>query len=63
MEVVEDDHSGADTFHKNKGAAEADAFYSGLTRSLDTRADSYLYHMRNFNGTQATQIAELIHAS
>jgi mRNA (guanine-N7-)-methyltransferase len=54
----EDNHDGA--FHKNKGAAEADAFYSGLTRSLETRADSYLYHMRSFNGwVKATQIAEL----
>ncbi|KAG7346103.1 mRNA capping enzyme [Nitzschia inconspicua] len=60
---IDDDdanESADDTFHKNKGAAEADAFYSGLTRSLDTRADSYLYHMRSFNGwVKATQIAEL----
>lgn len=28
------------TFHADEGAAAADAFYSGLTRSLDTRADS-----------------------
>lgn len=48
------------TFHANAGAAAADAFYSGLTRSLDTRADSYLYHMRSFNGwVKATQIQEL----
>jgi mRNA (guanine-N7-)-methyltransferase len=33
------------TFHANEGAAAADVFYSGLTRSLDTRADSRLYHM------------------
>ncbi|ACI64335.1 predicted protein [Thalassiosira pseudonana CCMP1335] len=47
-------------FHANAGAAAADAFYSGLTRSLDTRADSRLYHMRAFNGwVKATQIAEL----
>jgi mRNA (guanine-N7-)-methyltransferase len=47
-------------FHANEGAAAADAFYSGLTRSLDTRADSRLYHMRAFNGwVKATQIAEL----
>jgi mRNA (guanine-N7-)-methyltransferase len=56
----DDNSTDADQFHKNKGAAEADAFYSGLTRSLDTRADSYLYHMRSFNGwVKATQIAEL----
>lgn len=49
-----------DKFHMDKGAAAADAFYSNLTRSLDTRADSKLYHMRNFNGwVKATQIAEL----
>ncbi|KAL3921995.1 MAG: hypothetical protein SGILL_002446 [Bacillariaceae sp.] len=54
------ENDNGDQFHKNKGAAEADAFYSGLTRSLDTRADSYLYHMRSFNGwVKATQIAEL----
>ncbi|KAL7543074.1 hypothetical protein ACHAXR_012382 [Thalassiosira sp. AJA248-18] len=48
------------TFHANAGAAAADAFYSNLTRSLDTRADSRLYHMRSFNGwVKATQIAEL----
>ena len=47
-------------FHANDGAAAADAFYSGLTRSLNTRADSRLYHMRSFNGwVKATQIAEL----
>ena len=47
-------------FHANSGAAAADAFYSNLTRSLDTRADSRLFHMRNFNGwVKATQIAEL----
>ena len=52
------DTSGA--FHANSGAAAADAFYSNLTRSLDTRADSRLFHMRNFNGwVKATQIAEL----
>lgn len=49
-----------DTFHADTGAAAADAFYSGLTRSLDTRADSNLFHMRAFNGwVKATQIAEL----
>jgi len=47
-------------FHANTGAAAADAFYSGLTRTLATRADSRLYHMRSFNGwVKATQIAEL----
>lgn len=46
--------------HADSGAAAADAFYSGLTRSLDTRADSRLFHMRNFNGwIKATLIAEL----
>ncbi|KAL3917574.1 MAG: hypothetical protein SGILL_004650, partial [Bacillariaceae sp.] len=56
----EDSNNDDDQFHKNKGAAEADAFYSGLTRSLDSRADSYLYHMRSFNGwVKAMQIAEL----
>lgn len=46
--------------HADSGAAAADAFYSGLTRSLDTRADSRLFHMRNFNGwIKATMIAEL----
>lgn len=53
-----DDHDGG--FHANKGAAAADAFYSGLTRSLGTRADSRIYHMRAFNGwVKATQIQEL----
>ncbi|KAL7458052.1 hypothetical protein ACHAWC_009554 [Mediolabrus comicus] len=48
------------TFHANKGAAAADEFYSKLTRNLDTRADSRLYHMRSFNGwVKATQISEL----
>jgi mRNA (guanine-N7-)-methyltransferase len=47
-------------FHTDSGAAAADAFYSGLTRSLDTRADSWLFHMRAFNGwVKATQIQEL----
>ena len=49
-----------DEFHADSGAAAADAFYSGLTRSLDTRADLRLYHMRAFNGwVKATQISEL----
>lgn len=53
-------NNGESTFHSDSGAAAADAFYSGLTRSLDTRADSYLYHMRAFNGwVKATQIQEL----
>jgi SAM-dependent methyltransferase len=48
------------TFHTDEGAAAADAFYSSLKRSLNTRADSILYHMRNYNGwVKATQIAEL----
>jgi SAM-dependent methyltransferase len=47
-------------FHTDSGAAAADAFYSGLTRSLNTRANSRLYHMRAFNGwVKATQIQEL----
>ena len=46
-------------FHKDKGAAMADTFYSNLERNLQTRADSWLFHMRNFNGwIKATQIAE-----
>lgn len=48
------------SYHKDDGAAAADAFYSGLTRALTTRADSKLFHMRAFNGwVKATQIAEL----
>jgi SAM-dependent methyltransferase len=47
-------------FHADAGAAAADRFYSGLTRTLDTRAESRLYHMRAFNGwVKATQIQEL----
>lgn len=47
-------------FHKDVGAATADKFYSGLTRTLDTRSESRLYHMRAFNGwVKATQIQEL----
>lgn len=47
-------------FHKDIGAATADKFYSGLTRTLDTRSESRLYHMRAFNGwVKATQIQEL----
>jgi len=41
-------------------AAAAGTFYDGLTRSLDTRADSRLFHMRSFNGwVKAMQIQEL----
>ena len=55
-----DQDGNTESFHADSGAAAADAFYSGLTRSLDTRADSYLYHMRAFNGwVKATQIQEL----
>ena len=57
---VEQPDMTAGTYHANESAAAADAFYSNLTRSLDTRADSRLYHMRAFNGwVKATQIAEL----
>ena len=56
----ENENKGENTFHTDSGAAAADAFYSGLTRSLDTRADSYIFHMRAFNGwVKATQIQEL----
>jgi len=49
-----------ENFHQNKAAAAADVFYSGLTRTLTTRADSQLFHMRSFNGwVKATSIAEL----
>jgi SAM-dependent methyltransferase len=54
----EDDN--ATSFHADAGAAAADRFYSGLTRTLDTRAESRLFHMRAFNGwVKATQIQEL----
>lgn len=47
-------------FHEDSTAAAADAFYSGLTRELDSRAESRLFHMRAFNGwTKAIQIAEV----
>ena len=36
---------GETEFHKNAGAAAADDFYSNLTRELDTRSESKLYHM------------------
>lgn len=58
-----DDGGGGDVkneFHQDVGAATADAFYSGLTRTLDTRSESRLFHMRSFNGwVKATQIQEL----
>ena len=58
--VNENGGAGKDRFHADEGAATADKFYSGLVRTLDTRADSRLYHMRAFNGwVKATQIAEL----
>ena len=51
---------GEKQFHKDDAAAAADEFYSNLTRELDTRADSRLFHMRAFNGwVKATQIMEL----
>lgn len=57
---MDSDGEGEETFHKDAGAAEADRFYSGLTRTLDTRSESRLYHMRAFNGwVKATQIQEL----
>lgn len=61
-EISEEKNGGSEetNFHTDTGAAAADAFYSGLTRNLDTRADSRLYHMRAFNGwVKATQISEL----
>ncbi len=46
------------SFHKDTSAAAADVFYSQLSRSQGSRADSYIYHMRNFNGwVKATLIA------
>lgn len=60
MTEEKDENIKANKFHSDTGAAAADAFYSGLTRNLDTRADSRLYHMRAFNGwVKATQISEL----
>lgn len=59
---MENDNAGSDEveFHSDVGAATADRFYSGLTRTLDTRSESRLYHMRSFNGwVKATQIQEL----
>jgi mRNA (guanine-N7-)-methyltransferase len=56
----EQNGGGGEEFHADETARAADAFYSGLTRSLSTRADSYLFHMRAFNGwVKATQIQEL----
>jgi len=57
---LESNNSLNGSFHSNYGAAAADKFYSNLTRSLDTRSSSRLFHMRNFNGwIKACQIAEL----
>jgi SAM-dependent methyltransferase len=54
------DGNGGPEFHTNAGAAAADAFYSKLNRTLDTRAASRIFHMRSFNGwIKATQIQEL----
>lgn len=56
----DDDDDKGDGFHADSGAAAADKFYSGLTRSLDTRDQSRIFHMRAFNGwVKATQIQEL----
>jgi SAM-dependent methyltransferase len=56
-----DDDNG---FHRDKGAALADKFYSGLGRKLETRASSRIFHMRAFNGwVKATQIQELSYRS
>jgi len=58
-EIQCDDNSD-DQYHADAGAAAADAFYSGLTRTLDTRSASRIFHMRAFNGwVKATQIQEL----
>ncbi|EJK47696.1 hypothetical protein THAOC_33571, partial [Thalassiosira oceanica] len=55
-----DDGGDSGNYHEGDQANEAAKFYDGLTRDLGTRADSRLYHMRNFNGwVKATQIAEL----
>lgn len=55
-----DENGSSNEFHADKGAAAADAFYSGLTRTLDTRHQSRIYHMRAFNGwVKAIQIQEL----
>jgi len=54
------DNNGENNFHSNKGAADADNFYSNLVRNLGTRDKSVLYHMKCFNNwVKATQIAEL----
>jgi hypothetical protein len=56
----ENEKEGNCNFHTNKGAAAADAFYSGLTRSLRTQDQSWIFHMRKYNNwVKATQIAEL----
>jgi mRNA (guanine-N7-)-methyltransferase len=55
---VEDDSD--DRFHKDRGAAAADDFYSNLTRDQETTADSNLFHMRKFNNwVKSIQIQEL----
>lgn len=48
-------------YHADTGAAAADRVYSGLTHSLDTRADSKLFHKAHLNtgGVKAMQIQEL----
>ena len=57
----EDVNDGDDShFHKDRGAAAADDFYSNLTRDQDTTADSNLFHMRKFNNwVKSIQIQEL----
>jgi len=48
------------SIHTNPHAIASDQFYSNLTRTLDTRAHSCLYHMRALNGwIKATLITEL----
>mmetsp|Transcript_7306 Transcript_7306/g.11089 ORF Transcript_7306/g.11089 Transcript_7306/m.11089 type:complete len:778 (+) Transcript_7306:121-2454(+) len=54
------DDNNNNKYHADAGAAAADAFYSGLTRTLDTRSASRIFHMRAFNGwVKAIQIQEL----
>jgi SAM-dependent methyltransferase len=56
----DEDENDDDRFHKDKGAAAADEFYSNLTRDQDTTADSNLFHMRKFNNfVKSCQIKEL----
>mmetsp|Transcript_14865 Transcript_14865/g.36412 ORF Transcript_14865/g.36412 Transcript_14865/m.36412 type:complete len:889 (+) Transcript_14865:224-2890(+) len=55
-----DDGGDDSRFHKDRGAAAADDFYSNLTRDQDTTADSNLFHMRKFNNwVKSIQIQEL----